>query len=714
MRALLRATGPGSSTASSSADLRERGADLLRLETGAALRRAAAHVLPPAGADAVAIAGGEWPRGAHRPVGPGDSRAPGLGHRDRPCGSRRVSPLARRTAPRTALGRHPRNGRPTVGDTITLAFRVRLDERDLLFDTVPKPALTPPDWIRIFSVEKLQRQPDRIFVGRARIAFYRPGRQAVPVFQLPFMRSVKGLSRGTLSSDSASVEVVPVLAGGSSATLRDIKEPLASRGGPPLELLLGFAALGVAGWLAWRARRSAPTEVPIAPAEEGSPPPPPDPYDQAMARLAAIERERWAAQDVARHYADITDAVRDYLEAYGIPARERTTSELRWVLPPTLLAGDGARRFEGVFEAADLVNSHACDRDRARRMGSFVRRATSSRRGRGAARSRPRPPQEWRADARRRPGPRAVLGHRRLIGERADVRGHSRHRPYHRRDPVGLRLVLRQYEGDALLESTPHPEVTLADGVRLLSVDSMRRTANRVLEARARLAFYRPGRQTIPSFAINFRRGAVILHGTVRSDPVVIEIAPVLTSGGGPTLRDIKEIVELPGPDPRYVALALSAMLVTVLAFRRRSRRALVTAPALATVDVAASEAADPFQRALERLAEIEGAGWAATGDLARHYTAVADALRDYLAAAEGIPARERTSTEVLRALPPHLSAGALRRGCAALLGEADLVKFARGRPDAAAAVVLVGDARALLVGWREASPAREVADAVR
>ena len=67
-----------------------------------------------------------------------------------------------------------------MGDTVTLAFRVRLDERDLLFDTVPQPAVTPPDWIRILSVEKLQRQPDRIFVGRARIAFYRPGTQAVP------------------------------------------------------------------------------------------------------------------------------------------------------------------------------------------------------------------------------------------------------------------------------------------------------------------------------------------------------------------------------------------------------------------------------------------------------------------------------------------------------------------------------------------------------
>jgi len=249
----------------------------------------------------------------------------------------------------------PETTRPTVGDTVTLAFRVRLDERDLLFDTVPQPALTPPDWIRILSIDKLQRQPDRIFVGRARMAFYRPGKQAVPVFQLPFMRSVKGLSRGTLSSDSATVEVIPVLTAGSSATLRDIKEPRSSRGSAPLELLLGLAALAAAGWLAWRARRHGPAEAIAVAVGPAPPPPPPDPYHRALARLAEIEAERWAARDVARHYAEITDAVRDYLEAYGVPARERTTSELRWVLPPALLAGDGARRFGTVFDAADLV-----------------------------------------------------------------------------------------------------------------------------------------------------------------------------------------------------------------------------------------------------------------------------------------------------------------------------------------------------------------------
>jgi hypothetical protein len=267
---------------------------------------------------------------------------------------------APRALPAQLHGQHwdvtPEPARATVGDPVTIVFRVRLDERDLLFDTVPKPHLTPPDGIRILSVEKLQRQPDRIFTGRARVAFYRPGRQPVPIFELPFMRSVKGLSRGTPYSDSGSVEIVPLVKEASSATLRDIKEPVGPPAADPLELALGLAALGAAGWLAWRARRRAPPPVaPAAPVAEAPPPPPPDPYEIALDRLAAIERERWATRDVARHYEAVADVLRDYLEAHGVPARERTTQELRWVLPPALLAGGTRRRFEQVFEDADLV-----------------------------------------------------------------------------------------------------------------------------------------------------------------------------------------------------------------------------------------------------------------------------------------------------------------------------------------------------------------------
>ena len=271
-----------------------------------------------------------------------------------------IALLAPRALPAQLHGQHwdvtAEPARATVGDPVTLTFRVRLDERDLLFDTVPKPSRTPPDWVRVISVEKLQRQPDRIFTGRARVAFYRPGRQAVPIFELPFMRSVKGLSRGTFYSDSGSVEIVPLVQEASSATLRDIKEPAAAPGPDPLELALGLAALGAAGVLAWRARRRAsPPATVAAPVTEAPPPPPPDPYEIALDRLAAIEQERWAARDVARHYEAVADALRDYLEAHGVPAHERTTWELRWVLPPALLAGGTRRRFEQVFEDADLV-----------------------------------------------------------------------------------------------------------------------------------------------------------------------------------------------------------------------------------------------------------------------------------------------------------------------------------------------------------------------
>lgn len=280
-------------------------------------------------------------------------------------------------------------------------------------------------------------------------------------------------------------------------------------------------------------------------------------------------------------------------------------------------------------------------------------------------------------------------------------------------DPVGIRLVLRQYEGDALLEQVPHTETALGGGARLLSVDSLRPVGTRLLEARVRLAFYRPGPQTIPAFAIDFRRGAVILHGTMRTAPVPIEIVPVLAAGGGPRLRDIRESKESPGPDPRMLAAVAAALALVVWALRRRAGPALVLAPALATVDVS-PPGPDPFAVALERLAEIEREGWAAGRDVARHYDAVADALRDYLESAEALRARERTTSELLRALPPHLADGGRRHRSEALFGEADLVKFARRRPDPAAAGAFTTHARELLALWGDRAPASEASDAVR
>jgi hypothetical protein len=245
----------------------------------------------------------------------------------------------------------------TVGDSVTVGFRVRLDERDLLFDTIPQPVGALPPGVRVLSVEKLQRTPDRIFHGHARLAFYRTGRIPIPVFALPFMRAVKGLGRGTLSSDSAFVEIRPLLPAG-NPSLKDIRD-LERISGPPLLpwLVCSLVLLGLLmmRWRRTRDRRSAAaaieqlTSTHVAPSST--------PYSLALAELARIEREHWPRRgQVARHYEAVVDVLRDYLEsAEAVPARERTSAELLWSLPPYLSDGGLRDRSRELLEEADLV-----------------------------------------------------------------------------------------------------------------------------------------------------------------------------------------------------------------------------------------------------------------------------------------------------------------------------------------------------------------------
>jgi hypothetical protein len=146
----------------------------------------------------------------------------------------------------------------------------------------------------------------------------------------------------------------------------------------------------------------------------------------------------------------------------------------------------------------------------------------------------------------------------------------------------------------------------------------------------------------------------------------------------------------------------------------RRRRGAGAVPEAVPVAAPAPPETPSPYDAALARLDEIELERWAARGGVARHYEAVADVLRDYLEAAEELPARERTTAELLWALPPRLTEGGLRRRFHEFMGEADLVKFARLRPEPADAAAFVTAARDLLARWKNAGAAREELDAVR
>jgi hypothetical protein len=289
-------------------------------------------------------------------------------------------------------------------------------------------------------------------------------------------------------------------------------------------------------------------------------------------------------------------------------------------------------------------------------------------------------------------------------------------------DSVTVRFHVVLHERDLLSDTVPRPPDSLPDGVRVLSVDLLRRNPDRTMSGRATLAFYRPGKQRIPSFSIPFMRVSANLRGNIVSDTsATVVIAPTLPPGN-PPLRDIKPIERVGGIAWWPVALASVAFLAILVAWaRRRARRQRLEKPITLPPEVEGPGAVvlGAYEVAVARLVQTEREHWPARGEVARHYEAVADALRRYLDEAEAVPAPERTTAELVWALPAHLSENGLREDAADFFGEADLVKFARVRPDEIAAARFLRRARTLLERWHAAvntapKAAREAADAVR
>ena len=268
----------------------------------------------------------------------------------------------------------PDTAAATVGDSVTIRFRIRIHERDHPLDSVPQVVGVLPPGVRVLSVEKLSRSPSRVYEGSARLAFYRPGRRAVPTFGLPFMRIVEGVSRATLVSDSAFVDITAVLPAGSPA-LKDIQEldrrPISLM--PFLALCLLLVA-ATAGYYLVRRRRPHPVSLPPEPSIE--PAVVPTPFQIALARLDAVERERWPSRgNVAGHFEAVAQILREYLEvAENVGACERTTTELLWALPPYLSRAGLRDRCYDVLSQADLVKFARMQPDEVG-AADFLRRA---------------------------------------------------------------------------------------------------------------------------------------------------------------------------------------------------------------------------------------------------------------------------------------------------------------------------------------------------
>lgn len=207
-------------------------------------------------------------------------------------------------------------------------------------------------------------------------------------------------------------------------------------------------------------------------------------------------------------------------------------------------------------------------------------------------------------------------------------------------------------------------------------------------QLRLRLAVFRPGDVVLP--AVEAR--VATATGDTLPVPVLSDtfrIASVLAPGDT-LLADIKPLWPSPGI-PLWVWLVVAALALAVVAALWWWRRRRGRAPA-----APAAVAADAFEVARRRI-EALASEPASPGARIEAAAGIGDALRGYVADGWGIPARERTSFELLHALPEPL--GRERPALGGLLNEVDLAKFARLAPAPGKIPALAGRALEWLEG---------------
>lgn len=257
--------------------------------------------------------------------------------------------------------------------------------------------------------------------------------------------------------------------------------------------------------------------------------------------------------------------------------------------------------------------------------------------------------------------------------------------------------------GMELIDAVPHTLVPPPRGIRVLAADTLRPDGGGTFRGTATVAFYRIGPQPVPTLALLYRTEPGAPPDTLLHLPVSVEVVPILEAGN-PQLKDIKPLQPLSGP----VWIQLTVLLACIagglwwLAKRRAAIARPVDEPALP---------GGPFAHALERLAALERGAHPNGSGYAPLYADIADLVRDCLLEAGAIPHQGLTTGELGGALPPPLSDGDLRDRCETVLGDADLVKFAKVRPDQSAASDQVARTRILLEAWRAAA---EPTDAIR
>lgn len=190
---------------------------------------------------------------------------------------------------------------------------------------------------------------------------------------------------------------------------------------------------------------------------------------------------------------------------------------------------------------------------------------------------------------------------------------------------------------------------------------------------------------------------------TLKSPPVIVEIAEPPIAQENPTPRDIKE------PLSARMALwpwLLAALLMAAayLLYRHWSRR---KAPMTSLIAAVPQDTRTPHQRALSELDELEASPLWGENKHKEYYAALTDILRRYFDGRFGIPAQYLTTSEFARQLRQAEIERKIIFRVRDVFDRADLVKFAKIVPEEGSGAADVHSARAVVI---ETAPSDQTA----
>jgi hypothetical protein len=215
------------------------------------------------------------------------------------------------------------------------------------------------------------------------------------------------------------------------------------------------------------------------------------------------------------------------------------------------------------------------------------------------------------------------------------------------------------------------------------SVKVIENKARRVNDQEYRISSSVPGEHVIPPAKLVLTDPKTGKEQVITSEPVkvtVLEKGPGLLKGLEEDIRDIKSPKTFP---EKMRAFFLVMMALVVLVFfmllglaiymvKRKKKGPPVKGGAPGQASLA------PRDEALEKLRRAESL----MENTKAYYSAVSDAVREYLKAAYGIHAPELTTSEIMDGMKKAAVRDADRDSLRSILADADLVKFAKHSPD--------------------------------